>query len=235
MKKILVVLAVLVTSSTVLSAECTKEQRIKLVMKGVDDATIDKVCAQVGNKKTKVKIAGEVDRERIYASLTASFYKTSVKQILDNFGLDDNPSSALAAKIAVGYVFDNNDRIEIAFLNYSSEYTPLYYQPITIDTTNLILNYIHTFGEKEIALKSFTPFVSVGYSQGSYGSDVTDLHSGGSGFHFGAGAIYSLDNNVEFDISYDIGIMSWVDEDNNSNLLMSSDYHGISFAARYKF
>lgn len=241
MKKILIMFALV--SITVLNAECTTEQIIKLTKKGIDEATIEKVCARLGAKKVQnKKVSNSIDRGRFYAGLTMFSGNGTVSVSSDMYPWysGDYDADVWGSGLALGYIFDNNNRVELSFGGQTVGVENM--EDSDFDYTKI--SYIHTFGDKQVSIKSFTPFVSLGFQNfvGQNYQIATYDTIEGVGFSIGVGAIYSFNKDVELDIgfastfidvgeyySYDPYSMTYYDA------YYDLGYSSITLAAKYKF
>ena len=241
MKKLLLIIALVFTSSIALNAECTKEQKVKMIINGIDQTTIDKVCAKKQVKKVLKKRITKarryaIKRDRVYVSSSISYYEAFIYPDV-NYRGEEEISNSSALKFSLGYVFDNNDRVEVLLkrdsLGSEQGNINIYFD----EFTSIGLNYIHTFGNKQVEIGSYRPFVSLGVSNYYYDDElINNQEYYGSAFPMSLGVSYSLNNYVELDLSFDYSFVSWDDMALYPDLdITQTTFSGFTAVARYKF
>lgn len=248
MKKLLLIATLLFTSSTVLNAECTKEQKVKMIINGTSQESVDKLCSKKKVIVKKKRIAPKryaTKRSRVYVGFTAGVGGGTLVRTYDAQSEVEyeSESDILYFKASLGYVFQSNDRIEVAYTNISADFASAF-APFSENITTfdaIELNYIYTIGQKQVEVGSIRPFVLVGI--GTYGSDDIDYDAnedtGGIGMKFGVGMIYPIDNYIELDLSYEVNFVNYDDYyysySSMSNVELFFPFGSISAAVRYKF
>lgn len=240
MKKLLIIVALIFTSSVALNAECTKEQKALMIVNGVDQAGIDKACSKKQVKKVAKKRRTKpkryaIKRDRFYTSLSGSINQQYLHYMDGGYG-DHDKSLAISLKFGLGYVFKNNDRVEIVLENGKLDVDA--YQWALSDFTSYQLNYIHTFGNKQVEIGTIRPFALVGLSKYIFEEEEgTGNTFNGSGYNVAMGVIYSYNNYVELDLSFDFSFVSWEDiyTDYGEIIALATYRYGPSIAVRYKF
>lgn len=246
MKKLLLIITLVFTSSVVLNAECTEKERVKLIMNGISQASIDEACGKTKTvvKKQVKKVAKKrrtkprryaIKRERMYFSVGSSFYDVSMVQAGGDLEEDSENG---AHHFSLGYILEDNARIELRYREdkFHSEYGNTNYYLNNI--TSVGLNYIYTFGNKQVETGSFKPFVMVGLLSSYYSSEVLNKDYSGYGIIAGLGVIYSLNNYIEFELSYDfthIGIEPDIVTYDEYSAIDDVELSGATVAIRYKF
>lgn len=118
----------------------------------------------------------------------------------DEFDIDSQPFS-----LTLGYVFDSNNRFEIALTQGSYDYSE--YSDSGYDMSGFDINYIWTLGSKNVKIGSFRPYILFGLGGYTLADDNDEYST--SVFSLGAGVSYSMSDSLEIDLGYHLKAMIW--------------------------
>lgn len=253
MKILLKLSAVLLLGSTILVAECTSEKKAQMIMNGVEQSVIDKICSDEGqvddDKQVQVIInnnntnendnnnasdnssSNGIERDRLYIS--GSYSKMSgmnTFEYYDAFSYYDGEYEfdldASGYAFAIGYVFNNNNRLEISFTKTTINETQsisTYDEESTI--TSLDLNYIWMLGSNNVDSGDFRPFILLGIGSNTLVSETPNnlLYQNGfdypeaedfkgAGINMGIGVNFSPTESIELDLGYYYKVIVWKEQ-----------------------
>ena len=142
----------------------------------------------------------------------------------------DYDSSSIPIKI--GYIFRNDDRIEISYESMEHNYN-------NGGGTNTIsgwnIDWDLVFSNYKLG-GIIAPYMTIGF--GSYKvEDFTDTEElNGYAMNYGIGGLYKLNQHIEFEVSYRGKIIKWEDiEFTNSTVTSDSTGTAIYLGINYKF
>lgn len=214
----------------------TVQQPVQIIINNSSSAdntniNADTNTAQVANGDKDYPKIDSIQRDRMYIAINLMI-GSGESNSDSEYGTYTSDSSGSTRSLTLGYVFDSNNRFEIAPSNVTVN---------KLDHTTfkgIDLNWIWTIGSKEIQSGDIRPYLLFGFGGYSVkrGSETADA----LGVNLGLGITYPIGDSFEVDLGYHAKSIAWEEKDRNdyfiynNNITRSIDLYGINLALRFK-
>jgi len=194
LKKVLSVIAI---TATILSADCSVDEIVKLKDSGFSVEEIKEVCSKKQKKKLNEESSNSLEninneedleyRKGFYAAFGLGYHSINNKYNDYNYNED---KSGLVTSLNIGYGFTNN-----FLLFYSNNVS--WYNIDSVDEENLIANGLTAIGISYFVQKNLYLTASYGLASAVNLSDSDSATFSGTGYELGAGYEFAQRWNIE--------------------------------------